>query len=91
MVAAAIVLGPWLSPYSPTRMQYSQLLRPPSWEHIFGTDSFGRDVFTRILYGARVSLVLQPDRSVDRRGDRHLGRAGGGPFWPLVGHAADAQ
>ena len=37
-------------------MQYSQLLRPPSWEHIFGTDSFGRDVFTRILYGARVSL-----------------------------------
>lgn len=56
VLVVLIVVGPWLIPYSPTRMNYSNLLKPPSLAHPFGTDSFGRDVFVRVLYGARVSL-----------------------------------
>jgi peptide/nickel transport system permease protein len=55
---AGVVVGPWFSPYSPTQADFLALLAPPSLAHPFGTDSFGRDVLTRILYGARVSLVV---------------------------------
>jgi peptide/nickel transport system permease protein len=57
-VLLAIVIGPWLSPYSPTEADFLALLAPPSLMHPFGTDSFGRDVLTRILHGARVSLAV---------------------------------
>ena len=57
-VLAAMIAGPWMSPYSPTEADYMALLAPPSWSHPFGTDSFGRDVLTRILYGARVSFSV---------------------------------
>jgi peptide/nickel transport system permease protein len=58
VVILAVVAGPWLSIYSPTDMDFLALLSPPSWSHPFGTDSFGRDVLTRILYGARVSILV---------------------------------
>jgi peptide/nickel transport system permease protein len=54
----AILVVAHLMPYSPTEMSFTAVLKPPSWEHIFGTDSFGRDVFTRVLYGARISLLI---------------------------------
>lgn len=57
-VLAGMIAGPWMSPYSPTEADYMALLAPPSWSHPFGTDSFGRDVLTRILYGARVSFSV---------------------------------
>src|SRR5215470_10426815 len=57
-VLLAVVIGPWLSPYSPTEADFLALLAPPSLVHPFGTDSFGRDVLTRILHGARVSLAV---------------------------------
>jgi peptide/nickel transport system permease protein len=57
-VLLAVIVGPWLSPYSPTDADFLALLSPPSLVHPFGTDSFGRDVLTRILYGARVSLAV---------------------------------
>ena len=57
-VLLAVMVGPWLSPYSPTEADFLALLAPPSLAHPFGTDSFGRDVLTRILYGARVSLSV---------------------------------
>jgi peptide/nickel transport system permease protein len=57
-VLLAVVVGPWLSPYSPTEADFLALLAPPSLMHPFGTDSFGRDVLTRILHGARVSLAV---------------------------------
>jgi len=57
-VLLAVIIGPWLSPYSPTDADFLALLAPPSLAHPFGTDSFGRDVLTRVLYGARVSLVV---------------------------------
>ncbi|WP_460450913.1 ABC transporter permease [Alsobacter sp. SYSU BS001988] len=58
IVLAGVIVGPWLSPYSPTDADFMALLDPPSGAHPFGTDSFGRDVLTRILYGARVSLTV---------------------------------
>ena len=49
----------FIVPYSAaTKGVFSQINRPPSAEHIFGTDSFGRDVFARVLYGGRTSLLV---------------------------------
>jgi len=58
IVIIAVAAGPWLSIYSPTDMDFLALLSPPNWKHPFGTDSFGRDVLTRVLYGARVSILV---------------------------------
>jgi peptide/nickel transport system permease protein len=58
VVVGAVALNPLLSPYSATEMDFSALLAPPSFAHPFGTDSFGRDVLTRVLEGARVSLCV---------------------------------
>jgi peptide/nickel transport system permease protein len=57
-VLVLVIVGPWFSPYSPTEADFLALLAPPSMGHPFGTDSFGRDVLTRIFYGARVSLTV---------------------------------
>ena len=58
LVLLAITLGGALSPYSAVDMDFLNLLAPPSLAHPFGTDSFGRDVLTRVLLGGRVSLVV---------------------------------
>ncbi len=57
MVLAAI-LAPFIAPYSPDTAIVAQRLAGPSWQHLFGTDSIGRDIFSRVLYGARTSLVV---------------------------------
>ncbi len=54
----AIVLGPYVSPYDAVGFDFSSILLAPSWSHPFGTDSFGRDVLTRVLHGGRVSLLI---------------------------------
>lgn len=54
----AILLGGALMPYSATDMDFVNLLTPPELAHPFGTDSFGRDVLTRVLLGGRVSLAI---------------------------------
>ena len=54
----AISLGGALMPYSATEMDFVNLLTPPALAHPFGTDSFGRDVLTRVLLGSRVSLAI---------------------------------
>ena len=51
------VFAPLISPYDPNAIELSNALKPSSPEHIFGTDAHGRDVFTRLLYGARISLL----------------------------------
>jgi peptide/nickel transport system permease protein len=51
------LLAPWLTPYSPDTVDVANRLRPPSWTHWFGTDALGRDVYTRVLFGARVSMA----------------------------------
>jgi peptide/nickel transport system permease protein len=50
------VLAPWIAPYDPTATSFSTVRKAPSWAHWFGTDEVGRDVLSRILFGARASL-----------------------------------
>lgn len=57
-MAAGTLLAPWLTPYDPIDMDHENQLLPPSWSHPLGTDLFGRDVLTRVLYGARRSLSV---------------------------------
>ncbi len=57
-VALLALLAPWIAPYSPETINVKAILLPPSWEHWCGTDTLGRDVFSRMLYGARVSLAV---------------------------------
>ncbi len=52
----AALLAPWLSPYDPLEQNTSNTLQAPSLSHPFGTDNFGRDMFSRILHGARIDL-----------------------------------
>lgn len=52
----AALLAPWLRTHDPITMNLDALLQAPSSLHYFGTDALGRDVFSRMLYGARVSL-----------------------------------
>lgn len=52
------VIGPWLSPLSYSDQNLNDTNRPPSGDHWFGTDNLGRDLFIRVLYGARISLSI---------------------------------
>src|SRR5215468_8539168 len=58
IVVVIAILAPLLAPYDPTDQNILEKLRPPSAEHWLGTDSFGRDTLSRVLYGARISLVI---------------------------------
>jgi ABC-type dipeptide/oligopeptide/nickel transport system permease subunit len=57
MFVLAGLLAPWIAPYSPYENDLANIMATPSAAHWFGTDELGRDIFTRILYGARISLV----------------------------------
>jgi len=50
------VLAPYIAPYSPLKLNIPERLQPPSLNHILGTDQFGRDILSRLLYGGRLSL-----------------------------------
>lgn len=52
------VFAPWLSPYSPTKIDVLNKLQPPSIAHWFGTDHLGRDLLSRVIYGARTALMI---------------------------------
>jgi peptide/nickel transport system permease protein len=58
VMAAAALSAEWIAPYSPTANDFSVMTEPPSWAHIMGTDQFGRDLFSRIVYGARTALIV---------------------------------
>lgn len=58
VIVLAAIVGPILSPYDPNKVILQDRLRPPSAAHFLGTDDFGRDVLTRLLYGARISLSV---------------------------------
>ena len=57
MIAAAVLAG-FVAPYDPLATDYATMLQAPSSFHWFGTDSFGRDVLTRIIYGSRTALWI---------------------------------
>ncbi|MER5173703.1 ABC transporter permease [Thioclava kandeliae] len=58
VMVAVVVIGPHVIGYGPEDMDFMAMLAPPSLAHPFGTDSFGRDVLSRVLQGAQVSLVI---------------------------------
>jgi len=48
----------WIAPYSPTANDFAAMTEAPSWAHIMGTDQFGRDLFSRIVFGARTAFIV---------------------------------
>src|SRR5258705_3884936 len=58
LVIASAILAPWLSPHDPLLLAPAQRLKPASAQFLLGTDGYGRDVLSRILYGGRISLLI---------------------------------
>jgi len=58
LLLLAAAFAPWIASYSPGRMRIAERLVAPGAAHWFGTDEFGRDIFSRVLYGGRVSLAV---------------------------------
>jgi len=58
LIVLVAICAPLISSYDPYESQIQNSLLPPSAEHYFGTDKLGRDIFTRILYGARISITM---------------------------------
>ena len=52
------IFAPFFSPYDPNAQSLADMLQKPSAKHIFGTDEYGRDILSRIIYGARISLSV---------------------------------
>jgi peptide/nickel transport system permease protein len=57
LFVAAAVLAPWIAPYDPTAQSWTLVRKPPSWLHWLGTDEVGRDTLSRVIFGARASLL----------------------------------
>ena len=58
LLLAVAAFAPWIAPYDPLQQDLSQALLPPSAAHWFGTDEFGRDLYSRIVHGARITLYI---------------------------------
>lgn len=58
LIIGASILAPLLVTHNPFEPDMTNRLQPPSWQHFFGTDALGRDMFSRILYGGRASILL---------------------------------
>jgi peptide/nickel transport system permease protein len=59
LIMAVVGIGAdWIAPYSPTANDFSAMTEPPSWAHWLGTDQFGRDLLSRIIFGARTALIV---------------------------------
>jgi peptide/nickel transport system permease protein len=56
ILVASALLAPWIAPYDPIKQEPRNALQAPSLEHPFGTDNFGRDVYSRVLHGGRIDL-----------------------------------
>ena len=57
-LAFASAFADYVGPYDPVALDFENVLTPPAAAHWFGTDNFGRDIFTRVLYGGRTALVI---------------------------------
>ena len=58
LIILAAVFAPFVAPYDPTKQDLTHRLEGMSLQHIFGTDQLGRDVLSRMIYGARISLCI---------------------------------
>ena len=52
------LFAPWIAPQNPSNIDLPSRLQPPSGAHWFGTDELGRDIFSRVIYGARISMLV---------------------------------
>ncbi len=58
IILLASIFAPFLTPHDPLKIDLRSMLQPPSADHWFGTDRTGRDVFARVLYGGRISILV---------------------------------
>lgn len=58
IIVICAVFAPWLAPYDPAKIDYAAMIAEPSGQYLFGTDEIGRDILSRLIYGARVSLQI---------------------------------
>jgi peptide/nickel transport system permease protein len=58
LLVLVAALAPWLAPLDPLQQNLAQALQAPSLNHLFGTDEFGRDVFSRLVHGTRITLSI---------------------------------
>ena len=75
---AVALLAPWITPFDVAAQNLADSNAAPGWQHLMGTDEFGRDVLSRVMYGARTSLV----------GQRHCHRYVGNSLGMALGAAA---
>jgi peptide/nickel transport system permease protein len=52
------IFAPWLAPQDPAHIELATRLSRPSWSQLFGSDELGRDIFSRVIYGARISMLV---------------------------------
>lgn len=57
-ITLAAIFAPLIAPFDPIEQDYNAILLPPNLTHLFGTDNLGRDIFSRVIYGARIDLVI---------------------------------
>ena len=58
VVALAAIFAPLIAPYAPNQQNLADAFQSPSWSHLMGTDNLGRDLFSRVVYAARVDLQI---------------------------------
>src|SRR5579859_1594249 len=58
IMAVTGIFAELLAPYSPTSNDFASMTEAPSWAHLLGTDQFGRDLLSRIIFGARTALIV---------------------------------
>jgi peptide/nickel transport system permease protein len=58
LIVVISILAPWLAPHDPMQLLPAQRLKPPSDQFLLGTDAYGRDLLSRVIYGGRISLLI---------------------------------
>ena len=58
LIIVISILAPWLAPHDPMQLLPAQRLKPPSDQFLLGTDAYGRDLLSRVIYGGRISLLI---------------------------------
>jgi len=58
LILLSAIFAPLIAPYDPYYQDFASALQPPSLAHLFGTDNLGRDIFSRVIYGARIDLQI---------------------------------
>src|SRR5215813_7902395 len=59
LIVAMAIFAPWLAPHDPMLLAPAQRLKPSSAQFLLGTDAYGRDLLSRVIYGARISIVIR--------------------------------